>query len=82
MIETETLSTPEGCTNNIPMTPNPYLSTKNNSARKSLRQFTEKLDVKHKTTVQRFGEAKENCKATKKAMCCVNTLKSAVVIQK
>ena len=48
------------------MTPNPYVSTKNPSAIKSLRQFTETLDVKHNTTVRSFGAAKEKCKAIKR----------------
>ena len=76
------VSTPEGCTNNITMTHSPYMSTKNPSARKSLLQFIETLDSKHNSVVRRFGAAKANCKAIKKAMCCVQSLKSAVVIQK
>ena len=59
------VSTPEGYTKNIPITPKPYVSTKNNSSRKSLPQFTEKLDVKHKTAVRRFGAAKAKRKAIK-----------------
>ena len=51
-------SIPEGCTNNSPKTPNPSVSTKNPSARKSLCQFPEKLDVKHNTSVRRFGASK------------------------
>ena len=41
IIEAALVSTHEGCTDNSPMTPNPYVSTKNPSARKSLRKFTE-----------------------------------------
>ena len=41
IIEAAMVSTSEGCKNNSPMTPNPYVSTKNPSAIKSLRQFTE-----------------------------------------
>ena len=60
------VSTPEVCTNKITMTPNPSVSTKNPSARKSPHQFTETLDVKHKTYFRRFGAAKAKRKATKK----------------
>ena len=66
MIESATVSIPEGCTNNIPMTHNPYMSTKKPSARKPLCQFTEILDVKNKISVCSFGSVKEKCKANKK----------------
>ena len=59
------VSTPEGCTNNIPMTPNPYVSTKNTSAGKSLRQFSDILDVKQMTDVHGLCAAKEKCKKIK-----------------
>ena len=48
------------------MTTNPSVYTKNPSAIKSLRQFTETLDVKHKTAVRRFVASKENYKAIKR----------------
>ena len=57
------VSTPEQCDDNIPMTPNQYESMKNPSAQKSLRQFSETLDVKHKTGVGRLGKARANLKA-------------------
>ena len=63
-----------------PITPNPYMSTKNPSARKLLRQFTEALYVKNKSSVLRFSEDKANHKETKKAMNCGHTLKRAMVI--
>ena len=66
MIEAALVSTPEGCTDNSLMKPNPSVSTKKTSARKPLCKFTETLNVKHKTAVRRFDAAKENCKATKK----------------
>ena len=71
MNEAVMVSTPEGCTDKSPMTPKPYLYTKNPSARRPLYQFTETLDVKKKTDVRRFGEAEENSKAIKKgnALC-------------
>ena len=58
MIEAAMVSTPEGCINNSPVTPNPYASTKNHSARKPLRPFTKTFYAKHNTTVQRFDAAK------------------------
>ena len=42
------------------MTPNPPVSNKNHSARKSLSQFEETSYVKHKTDVCRFDTGKEN----------------------
>ena len=77
IIEVALVSTPEGCTNNIPMKPNPYVSTKNTSAIKPLRKFTWIFNVKHMTDVSRFGATKEN----HKAICCVPKLQSAVVIK-
>ena len=66
MIEAAMMSTPEVCTNNSPMIPNPPVSNKNPSTRKSLRQLTETLDVKHKTDVWRFGAGKAKRKSIKK----------------
>ena len=56
------------------MKPNPSVSTKNFSEGKSIRQFTDTLDVKHNTAVRRFGAAKAKRKAIKKAMHCGHTL--------
>ena len=47
------------------MTPNNYEPTKNPSSRKSIRQFLESLDVKHKTYVSRLGTSKANRKANR-----------------
>ena len=58
MLESAMVSTPEGCTYNILMTPNPYVSTKKPSAIKSIHQFSETLYVKHKTAVRGLGTAK------------------------
>ena len=66
MIESATVSKSEGWTNNSPMAPNPYVSTKNPRSRKSFRQFSETLDVKHKTVVSTFCVAKLNLKTIKK----------------
>ena len=41
------------------------MSNRNPSARKSLRKYSKKLDVKHKTDVRRIGKAKTKHKATK-----------------
>ena len=76
------VSTTEVCTDNILMTPNPSVSTKNIRARKSLQQFTETLNVKNKTAVCRFGASKENIMAIKNPMCCGQTLQSDMIRQK
>ena len=52
------VSTHEGITENIPIllsTPEPV---KNTGARKSLYQFSEVLDAKHRTDVHRLGATK------------------------
>ena len=67
------LSTPEGCTNNSLITTNPYVYSKSRSTRKLLRQFTDTLDVKHNTSVQRFGTANSKRKAVKKRQYIVVT---------
>ena len=81
MIEAAMMSTPEVCTNNSPMIPNPPVSNKNPSTRKSLHQFTDTLDVKHNISVWKFSAVKANRKAVKKSICCVHTLQIAVVIK-
>ena len=70
MIELAMISTPEVCTNNSLMKPNPYVSTKNPSARKSLRQFTETLDVKHNNAYRRLGAYSSKRKAMKEVKYC------------
>ena len=76
------VSTPEVCTNNSPIKLKPYVSTKNPSAIKSLHQFSETSDVKHKTSVCGLGADKENCKSIKIGSFCDQTLQSALVVQK
>ena len=66
MIETEIVSATKGWTDKSTMTSNPSVSTKNPSARKSLYQFTETLDVKYKTDVCSFGVGKTYSKSTKR----------------
>ena len=58
------VSTLEGFTNNSPMSPEPSVTVKNPSTRKSLSQFTEVLDIKHKTDFCRLSVAKSERKAT------------------
>ena len=58
------VSTTEGCTDKILITPNQYDPTKNPSTRKPRRQFSEALVVKHKATICRLGTAKKKRKAT------------------
>ena len=78
MIESAMVSTYKGCTNNNPVTLNPYVYTKNHSERKPIRQVTETLYVKHNTGVCMIGTYKGNCKA----MCCGQTFQSAMFIKK
>ena len=66
MIEKAMVSTSEVCTNNIPMTPNPFVSTRNPSAQKQLCQFTETLNSKHKTSICTVCTFKAKGKAIKK----------------
>ena len=76
------VSTTERYTNISPMKHNPYLSTKSPSARKSLRQFSEILYVKHNNSVCGLCAAKTKHKAIKRGNFCGQTLQSAVVIKK
>ena len=65
IFEADTVSTPEGFTNNsprYPMTPTPF---KKPIARKLLCFFTNILDVKKETAIRRVGPDKSNCKAIK-----------------
>ena len=58
------------------MTPNQYESTKNPSAIKSLRQFSDTFHVKHRTDVCRLGAAKSKCKAIRSGnMLCSSIAK-------
>ena len=52
------VSTSEGFTGNILISPGPYLSGKQPCAKKTLRQLYEVLDVNPKTVVRRLGAAK------------------------
>ena len=66
MIEAAMVSTLKGCTKNSLMTLNPSVSTKRPIEIKSLHQFTETLDFKHKTYVRRFVASKAKRKAKKR----------------
>ena len=55
----------EKFTDNSPMSPGPPIIVKKCSARKSLRLFTEVLDVKKKAAVRRVGAARSKNKATR-----------------
>ena len=59
------VSIPERCTNNSPMIPNPYVSTKETIARKSLRLFSDQLYVKHNISVRRLSASKAKHKVIK-----------------
>ena len=76
------VSTPEGCTNNSPMVPKPYVYIKKSSERKPLRQFTETLDLKHKASVCGFSAANAKYKATQRPICSCQTLQMSAVMQK
>ena len=58
IIESDMVSTTAGFTDNSPISPGPSVKFKKPSARKSLHQFSEVLDVKNKTCVCRLGAAK------------------------
>ena len=75
MIEASLVSTSEGCTKNTLMAPNPHVSTKKPSAIKLLHQFTETLDFRHKTAVQRFGAVKAKRNTIKNGMTWSNISK-------
>ena len=51
------VSTPEGLNENRPLSQVPYVTVKKPITSKSLRQFSEVLDVKKNTSVRRFGAA-------------------------
>ena len=59
------VSTPEGFTNNIPISPMTSALVNKPSAIKSLCLFTNILNVKNKTATRRVGAAKSEVKAVK-----------------
>ena len=58
ILEAAMVSTPEGFTNDSPISPMTSTPVKKTSARKSLCLFTNILDVKDKTATRRVGAAK------------------------
>ena len=64
IIEAGMVSTPEGFTNNRPISPMPSTPTKKPSARKPLCLFTKIFEVK-KTATRRVGDAKSKRKEIK-----------------
>ena len=58
IIEVEMIFTHEICTDNSTMSPGTSVIVKKCSARKSIRLFTEVLDVKKKTSISQVGAAK------------------------
>ena len=59
------VSTPEGFTDNSPISTMTSKPVKKPSAQKSLCIFTNILEVKKRTTYRQFGAAKSKCKAIK-----------------
>ena len=57
IIEAEMVSTPHVLTYKIPMSPIPYMSVKDPSARKTTKSITEVSYVKKKTTLHKLGAA-------------------------
>ena len=68
------VSTPAQFINNSKISTNLYVTVKNPSARKPLRQFSEALDFKHKTAVCKLGADKSKSKARR----ADNTLWSSI----
>ena len=58
IIDSEMVSTPDGFTDNIPISTRHSVTVKHCSARKSLCRFSEPLDIKSKTSVHKLGAAK------------------------
>ena len=56
-------STPEVFTDNSTMSPSQYVTMKNTSAIKSIRQFLDTLEFKPKTDIRMFCAAKSKQKA-------------------
>ena len=71
IIEVAMVYTPEGFTENSPISPSQYVTVKNPSAIKSLRQFLDTLEVKPKTYAHIFCGAKSKRKAIRSvSMLC------------
>ena len=68
------ISSPIGFTENIPMSPVPYIYIYNPIARGSLRELSEVLYVKQKSTAHRLGVYKSKLKAIR----VKNVLRSSI----
>ena len=65
IVQDAMVSTPEGFTNNSPISPKTSTPVKKPSAQKSLYMFTNVLDVKKRTATRLFVATKSNCKTIK-----------------
>ena len=68
--ESSMVCTPVLFTDNSPISPSQYVTVKIPSARKSLHQFLDILEVKPKTGVRRFCAAKSDTKQSDLELCC------------
>ena len=64
------VSTPDGFIDNSPMSPRPSVTGKKPSARKSLCQFSEVLDVKQNNAVYRLFAANQSARQSDQVLCC------------
>ena len=64
------VSTPEGLTENSPLSPGPSMTVKNPSAMITLHQFSEVLNTKINTAVHRLGAAHQNSRQLDQLVCC------------
>ena len=76
------ISSPIGFTENIPMSPVPYIYIYNPIARGSLRELSEVLYVKQKSTAHRLGVYKSKLKAIRVENVCGLVLKRGKYIPK
>ena len=74
ILESAMVSTPEIFTDNISMSPRPYVTFRNPSAWKSLRIFTEVWGVKKKTAVLRVGAVKSKRKSIRELSMLFSTI--------
>ena len=82
ILEAAMVSNPEGFTDNSTISPIQYMIVKKYSARKSLKQFSEQLDVKPKTAVRRLCYAKSKIKEPYLEVCCGLVYQRVRYIQK
>ena len=82
ILDSEMVSTPEGCNDNSPMKTHKFESTKKNSARKSLHQFQRHRMSKIILPFVGYVQLTKSARKLEQAMHCGQTLQSAMVIQK